>query len=222
MVGDVELAEVSHKKSVSSEASYDDPIDAKILPESKKGLGSGKCGLYEINIGIFAKKPIVFNPVSSVLGAAILWGFTIWCMQDEKANETLGGWQDWVTETFTWLYIGSQGIWIFFLFYLFVAWGSVKLGKPDEKPESDNTTYFAMIFSAGVAVGLFVYGTAEPLYHYDYWYKNRFNGGAETDIDKAQHALNLTLFIGVSMDGAFTRWSACAWECSHTAMASPS
>ena len=41
----------------------------------------------------------------------------------------------------------------------------MKLGKDTDKPEFTNTTYFAMIFSCGVAVGLFVYGTAEPMYH---------------------------------------------------------
>lgn len=51
-----------------------------------------------------------------------------------------------------------------------------------------------MLFSAGVAVGLFVFGTAEPLYHYDYWLKQRFNGGNENQNDKANFAILTTIY----------------------------
>lgn len=51
------------------------------------------------------------------------------------------------------------------------------LGKEDEKPEFSDGTYFTMLFSCGIAIGLFYYGVAEPIYHYQpgAW-KNRYWG----------------------------------------------
>jgi choline-glycine betaine transporter len=200
--GDVELAQVVEPITKKNEPSdvYDDPVNPDICSAEEMGYGSGKCGLYEVSLGSnndsWLCQKFVFNPYSSIIGTAILWGFTIYCIVDQaEARAKMSTWQTWVTDTFTWFYIGSQGVWIFFLFYLYYAYGKVKLGKEGDKVEFENVTYFAMIFSAGVAVGLFVYGTAEPLYHYDYWLKQRFNSDdATTDNDKANFALLTTLF----------------------------
>ena len=42
----------------------------------------------------------------------------------------------------------------------------MKLGKDDEEPEFSDASYFTMLFSAGIAIGLFYYGVAEPIFHY--------------------------------------------------------
>ena len=45
-------------------------------------------------------------------------------------------WMYWITDTSTWLYIGTQDIWfIFILVLFFTKYGNMKLGKDDEKPE---------------------------------------------------------------------------------------
>ena len=75
--------------------------------------------------------------------------------------------QTWVTDVFTWLYIGSQDIWaVFFIWLYFSKYSSIKLGKDDDVPEYNNVTWFFMFFSCGVSVGLFFYGVAEPIWHY--------------------------------------------------------
>ena len=51
-----------------------------------------------------------FNPVVSFLSAVCLWGFVIYCVTDDESNDVFGEWKTWVTNTFTWLYIGSQDI----------------------------------------------------------------------------------------------------------------
>ena len=146
-----------------------------------------KCGLC---------KPIIFNPLSTLIGFGVLLGFALWCITDPINSKTeLGIWQKWCTKMFSWFYISSQNVWIMFLAAVYYYYGHVRLGKNTDRPEFDNATYFAMLFSAGVAVGLFVFGTAEPLYHYDYWVKHRFNGqGDETQNDKANYAMMTTLF----------------------------
>ena len=42
----------------------------------------------------------------------------------------------------------------------------IKLGKEDDKPQFNRPTWFALLFSAGMGIGLVFWGTAEPLSHY--------------------------------------------------------
>ena len=62
---------------------------------------------------------------------------------------------------------GTQDVWCLLLIYLcFSRFGSIKLGKDDEKPRYNDFVWFSMLFTCGVAVGLYVFGVAEPLYFY--------------------------------------------------------
>ena len=70
-------------------------------------------------------------------------------------------------EKFTWLYIGSQDLWaVFAIMLYFSKYADLKLGKPHEKPEYNDVTWFVMLFACGIGVGLFFYGVAEPIFHY--------------------------------------------------------
>jgi glycine betaine transporter len=44
--------------------------------------------------------------------------------------------------------------------------GKVRLGQDDEKPEFSFLSWFAMLFSAGMGIGLVFWGVAEPMYHF--------------------------------------------------------
>ncbi|MGL4999643.1 MAG: BCCT family transporter [Cetobacterium sp.] len=48
------------------------------------------------------------------------------------------------------------------------SYGNIKLGKDNSKPEYSNLSWFSMLFSAGMGVGLVFWGVAEPLSHYAY------------------------------------------------------
>ena len=54
----------------------------------------------------------------------------------------------------------------FLLFVSFSKWGSKKLGAVDDEPEYSTFTWAAMLMCCGVAVGVFFWSVAEPLYHY--------------------------------------------------------
>lgn len=201
-----EEARVSKNVTLSGLQIYDDAedfYDAKPqIPLKHYGFGNGKAGVQELQIGSCGKngqwlmKPGFLNPWASLIGFSTLLGFALYCIISPKDAKTqLAVWQSWCTMMFSWFYIASQNVWIVFLFVVYYYYGNVRLGKQTDKPEFDNSTYFAMLFSCGVAVGLFVYGTAEPLYHYDYWVKHRFNGGGhETQNDKANFAILTTMF----------------------------
>lgn len=109
-----------------------------------------------------------FNPIVTFFSAFIIWAFVIWCILDtETASEGLKDAKHWITDKFTWLYIGTQDIWFLFLLVVYFSkYSKMKLGKDDDKPKFSDTTYFTMLFSAGIAIGLFYYAVAEPIYHY--------------------------------------------------------
>lgn len=70
-------------------------------------------------------------------------------------------------DKFSWVYCGLMLI--FFLFCIWIAFSKfkdVKLGDDDSKPEFSNLTWFCMLFSAGIGIGLVFWGVAEPLTHY--------------------------------------------------------
>ncbi|TCP94884.1 choline/glycine/proline betaine transport protein [Cricetibacter osteomyelitidis] len=68
---------------------------------------------------------------------------------------------------FSWFYILSVAV--FFVFMLFLALGrlgDIKLGTDEEEPEFKFSTWLAMLFAAGMGVGLMFFGVAEPLSHF--------------------------------------------------------
>ena len=75
-----------------------------------------------------------------------------------------------VSLKFTWLFMGSKAAFFFYIVYVGIRYRDIRLGHKNEQPEFTTSAYFAMIFAAGVAVGLFVYGVAEPLWHQDSHY----------------------------------------------------
>ncbi|WP_409273197.1 glycine betaine uptake BCCT transporter [Neobacillus sp. SCS-31] len=75
--------------------------------------------------------------------------------------------QGFITSTFGWYYLILVTIIVVFcIFLIFSPVGAIKLGKPDEKPEFSKASWFAMLFSAGMGIGLVFWGAAEPLSHF--------------------------------------------------------
>ena len=70
----------------------------------------------------------------------------------------------WITRTFTWMYLGMQDVWAVFIIVLYFSkYGEMKLGKPDEKPEFKDASYFTMLFAAGIGIGLFYFGIGKNI-----------------------------------------------------------
>ncbi|WP_186316896.1 BCCT family transporter, partial [Staphylococcus cohnii] len=73
----------------------------------------------------------------------------------------------WITEYFGWYYMVIVALMIFFcVFLIFSPIGKLKLGKPEDKPEFNTISWFAMLFSAGMGIGLVFWGAAEPISHF--------------------------------------------------------
>lgn len=72
-----------------------------------------------------------------------------------------------ITNNLGWVYLAAVlGILIFTLFLAFSKYGKIRLGDDDDRPEYSTFSWFAMLFSAGMGIGLVFWGVAEPIFHY--------------------------------------------------------
>ncbi len=70
---------------------------------------------------------------------------------------------------FGWFYLLVMCVYVAFTVYIALSkYGRIRLGKDTDRPEHSNISWFAMLFSAGMGIGLVFWGVAEPLTHYLY------------------------------------------------------
>ena len=73
----------------------------------------------------------------------------------------------WLTSTFDWVFMGAGNIVVLFCLMLLVTpLGRIRLGGPDARPDYSAWSWFAMLFAAGIGIGLMFFGVAEPLDHF--------------------------------------------------------
>ncbi len=134
------------------------------------------------------RKP-VFIPASIVIFGMI--GFAVvFAGTAEGAFESLNSA---ITDGVGWWYILSATGFVAFALYCGISRvGNIRLGRDDEKPEFGVLSWFAMLFSAGMGIGLVFYGVAEPLSHYvDPPEAGRVAGSTDAS---ANQAMELTLY----------------------------
>jgi len=136
-----------------------------------------------------AKKDLnlpVFLTSSIVIVLFVLFG----ALFPDMAGEVFNTVQETIVDTFGWFYIFAvTGFLLFTLSLLFSRYGSIKLGPNDSEPDYSYLSWFAMLFSAGMGIGLVFYGVAEPIFHFEG--PPLGDGGTEA---AAQRSMELTFF----------------------------
>ncbi len=110
------------------------------------------------------------NKVTTVFWIAIvisvifvLWGVLAPGHLESVMDVTLG----FFMQNFGWFYqIAATFFLVFALFLIFSKYGKIKLGKDEDQPEFSRPTWFAMLFSAGMGIGLLFFGVSEPISHF--------------------------------------------------------
>jgi len=116
------------------------------------------------NRGIWAgiDRVVFFGSIALVMPFIVLGAFSPELLG--KAGSTALAW---VTRVWGWLYLSSVNIFVLAgLLLAFSPLGAIRLGKDDEQPEFSRLSWFAMLFSAGMGIGLVFWSIAEPLYHF--------------------------------------------------------
>lgn len=105
----------------------------------------------------------VFWIAFSLVALSVAYG----ALAPENFTEVTGNIESFLTTSFGWYYllIVSSMV-IFCLFFMVSPMGQIKLGKDNDKPEFSFGTWIAMLFSAGMGIGLVFWGAAEPLSHF--------------------------------------------------------
>ncbi|GIN20757.1 MAG TPA: BCCT family transporter [Bacillus bacterium] len=112
---------------------------------------------------MWSKVSSVFWISAAILLVAVVFGVAA-PDQFEAATSNI---KSLVTSGFGWYYLILVTVVVAFcLFLIFNPVGSIKLGKQDDKPEYSKPTWFAMLFSAGMGIGLVFWGAAEPISHF--------------------------------------------------------
>lgn len=93
----------------------------------------------------------------------VLWGI----FAPDNMSATFDAMLSVLTRNFGWLYLWVVlGLVVFAVFVAFSRYGNLKLGAEDDEPEFTVGSWFAMLFAAGMGIGLVFWGVAEPVSHY--------------------------------------------------------
>lgn len=128
----------------------------------------------------------VFYPAAGIV--ALLVVFTL--LAGDQAATLFSSIQSWVSHTAGWIYmLAVSGFLIFCLYLVTSRSGDIKLGPNHSEPDYSFVSWFAMLFSAGIGIGLLFFGVAEPVMHYLVP-----PAGTPESIVAAQQAMQITFF----------------------------
>ncbi|WP_277451930.1 BCCT family transporter [Janibacter sp. DB-40] len=138
--------------------------------------------------------PRVFWPSAVLLGVfvgiAMIW--------PEQMDSVLGSLNDTIIGELGWFYVLVVSGFVFWSIWMAASpMGSIVLGDPEEDPEYSLPSWFAMLFAAGMGIGLMFWGVAEPLNHF----ASPPPGTSEDAAARAREA----------MDTTFLHWGLHAW-----------
>jgi choline/glycine/proline betaine transport protein len=164
------------------ESDTDDAITKKL---QRQGVRIGK--------GMVA--PRVFWPALIVIVGIVVLSVAI----PEGTGTVISNIQNWIVTDLGWYYMLVVGLFVAFAIVVgFSKFGRIKLGKDDDVPEFGVLSWFAMLFAAGMGIGLVFYGVAEPLTYATTGPKPGWDGG---EVENAQ----------MGMAQTFVHWGLHPW-----------
>lgn len=130
--------------------------------------------------------PAVFYSAAAIIVAIMLFAV----LAPEVADAAFKSVQAAIVENASWYYVLTVAIILLVCVYLGVSrYGNIKLGPDHSRPDYKNISWFAMLFSAGMGIGLMFFGVAEPVMHF--LTPPLGEGGT---VEAAREAMRLTFF----------------------------
>ena len=134
------------------------------------------------------------NPVfitSSILILAFLIGTLVFT---DVAQTALDGARTWATSNFDWFFLTAGNVFVLFcLALIFLPLGRIRIGGQDAVPDFSRMSWFAMLFAAGMGIGLMFWAVAEPVAYFTDWYGTPFNVEPGTP-EAAKAAVGATMY----------------------------
>jgi len=159
----------SHDEAIYAHPALDQPIE---------GDSAGAGRLDKVVFGVTAAIAVLF----------LIWGFV--------STDSLAGVSDtslaWTMRNTGWLFVLTSSAFVVFVLWLALSrFGNIPLGRDDEEPEFRTISWIAMMFSAGMGIGLMFYGVSEPVSHF---VTPPPGTGDPGNPEAVQHAMATTLF----------------------------
>ncbi|MDR9394799.1 MAG: BCCT family transporter [Roseovarius sp.] len=109
----------------------------------------------------------IHNPVFLISGLAVV-AFVFYSLAlPDQAATVFESMKSYVISTFDFFFLGAANIFVIFCLLLIVTpYGSVRLGGTDARPDYGYLGWFAMLFAAGMGIGLLFFGVSEPMSHF--------------------------------------------------------
>ena len=144
------------------------------------------------------------HPGMGIASKGMIAAFVVFtALNVDGAGKLYSAIRGWVEATLNWYYITAVTVMLFACFFLmFSRYGNIRLGDDDSRPEFRNFSWFAMLFSAGVGIGILFFGISEPMFYFDnsqpWGYPNNpfadHIGATEYNEQRAVAAMRVTYF----------------------------
>lgn len=131
------------------------------------------------------------NPPVFIASGLLALAFVVFAIVAPQTAEALfGAVQAWVVGTSGWFYVLAVAGFLVFVVLLAVSgFGRIKLGPDHSEPDYSYASWFAMLFSAGMGIGLMFFSVAEPIMHY-----TSPPVGEPATVEAARQAMRITFF----------------------------
>ena len=109
------------------------------------------------------------HPAMGIASKGMVAAFVVFtALNVDFASSIYSSIRGWIESVLNWYYISVLVIMFFVCLYLmFSRFGKIRLGDDDSRPEFSSFSWFAMLFSAGVGIGLLFFSIAEPIFYFD-------------------------------------------------------
>jgi betaine/carnitine transporter, BCCT family len=145
-----------------SDAGIPAPEGASTLIETDYEIGQDNITTH---IGPFGLD--IHNPVFLISGLTIVAFVLLTLAFQDQAGAIFGSLREWLTSTLDWFFLLSANVFVLLCLFLVISpYGKVRIGGKDATPDYSYSGWFAMLFAAGMGIGLMFYGVSEPISHF--------------------------------------------------------
>jgi len=115
-------------------------------------------------------------------------------MFPEESKLGLEATRNWIQEVFDWMFLSAGNFFVLFCLVLIVLpVGKIRLGGDDARPDFSVVSWFAMLFAAGMGIGLMFWSVAEPVGYFTEWFGTPLNVAGFTDESRSA-AMGATMY----------------------------
>lgn len=140
-------------------------------------------------LGLDLHNPVFFWSIS-LIGLFVIGSLAF----PAGAKTALEGTRDWVINSFDWLLLSSGSVFVVFcLVLILLPVGRIRIGGEDARPDFTRTSWLAMLFAAGMGIGLMFWSVAEPVGYFTEWFGTPLDIAGGTDESKSA-SLGATMY----------------------------